>query len=97
MFAALGHTSFFAHSVKRCVRDGVIPDSLPPHGLRHVAAGLMVASGASVKAVQRQLGHKSAMLTLDTYADLFDGDLDEVAASMDEGLRGMSWDCRGIG
>ena len=91
MFAALGHTSFFAHSVKRCVRDGVIPDSLPPHGLRHVAAGLMVASGASVKAVQRQLGHKSAMLTLDTYADLFDGDLDEVAGRMDEGLRGLSW------
>ncbi|WKE50375.1 site-specific integrase [Corynebacterium tuberculostearicum] len=87
----LGHTSFFAHAVKRCVRDGVISDSLTPHGLRHVAAGLMVASGASVKAVQKQLGHKSAMLTLDTYADLFDGDLDEVAGRMDEGLRGLSW------
>ncbi|MDK8654150.1 hypothetical protein QP962_11390, partial [Corynebacterium accolens] len=43
------------------------------------------------KAVQKQLGHKSAMLTLDTYADLFDGDLDEVAGRMDEGLRGLSW------
>ncbi|MBK4152694.1 tyrosine-type recombinase/integrase [Corynebacterium macginleyi] len=87
----LGHTSFFAHAVKRCVQNGVISDSLTPHGLRHVAAGLMVASGASVKAVQKQLGHKSAMLTLDTYADLFDGDLDEVAGRMDEGLRGLSW------
>ena len=56
-----------------------------------VAAGLMVASGASVKAVQKQLGHKSAMFTLHTYADLFDGDLDEVAGRMDEGLRGLSW------
>lgn len=93
----LGHTSFFHQAVKRCVRDGVIPDSLTPHGLRHVAAGLMVAAGASVKSVQRQLGHKSATLTLDVYADLFDGDLDEVAGRMDEGLRGMSWDCRGIG
>lgn len=92
----LGHTSFFAHAVNRCVEDGRIPGRLTPHGLRHVAAGLMVASGASVKAVQKQLGHKSAMLTLDTYADLFDGDLDEVAGRMDEGLRGMSWNCRGI-
>lgn len=87
----LGHTSFFAHAVKRCVQDGVISDSLTPHGLRHVAAGLMVASGASVKAVQKKLGHKSAMLTLDTYADLLDGDLDEVAGRIDEGLRGLSW------
>ena len=46
----LGHTSFFAHAVKRCVQNGVISDSLTLHGLRHVAAGLMVASGASVKA-----------------------------------------------
>ena len=92
----LGHTSFFHQAVDRCVRDGRIPERLTPHGLRHVAAGMMVASGASVKAVQRQLGHKSAALTLDIYADLFDGDLDEVADRMDEGLRGMSWNCRGI-
>lgn len=57
-----------------------------PHGLRHVAAGLMVSSGANVKVVQRQLGHASAAMTLDTYADLFDGDLDEVAAAMDRSL-----------
>ncbi|WP_165242418.1 tyrosine-type recombinase/integrase [Corynebacterium lizhenjunii] len=54
-----------------------------PHGLRHVAAGLMVSSGANVKVVQRQLGHASAAMTLDIYADLFDGDLDEVGRSMD--------------
>ena len=65
-----------------------------PHGLRHVAAGLMVASGASVKVVQRQLGHASAAMTLDVYADLFDGDLDEVARAMD-GVLQASWDCRG--
>lgn len=60
-----------------------------PHGLRHVAAGLMVGSGASVKVVQSQLGHASAAMTLDTYADLFDGDLDAVADVMDEQLRGV--------
>lgn len=57
-----------------------------PHGLRHVAVRLMVSSGTNVKVVQRQLGHASAAMTLDTYADLFDGDLDEVAAAMDRRL-----------
>ena len=60
-----------------------------PHGLRHVAAGLMVGSGASVMVVQSQLGHASAAMTLDTYADLWDEDLDAVAAVMDERLRGV--------
>jgi hypothetical protein len=35
--------------------------------------------GANVKAVQRMLGHASAAMTLDRYADLFDDDLDRVA------------------
>jgi integrase len=35
--------------------------------------------GANVKVVQRMLGHKSAAMTLDVYADLFDSDLDTVA------------------
>lgn len=34
---------------------------------------------ANVKAVQRMLGHASAAMTLDTYADLFNDDLDHVA------------------
>jgi len=52
---------------------------LTPHELRHSAASLAVAAGASVKAVQRMLGHASAAMTLDVYADLFDDELDEVA------------------
>lgn len=54
-----------------------------PHDLRHTAASLAVQSGANVKAVQRMLGHASAAMTLDTYADLFDEDLDAVADAMD--------------
>lgn len=48
------------------------------HDLRHTAASLMVSAGASVMVVQRQLGHKSAAMTLDTYSDLFDADLDAI-------------------
>ena len=36
----------------------------------------------NVLALQRMLGHKSAKVTLDTYADLFDDDLDAVAVSL---------------
>jgi integrase len=57
---------------------------LTPHDLRHTAASLAIASGANVKAVQRMLGHTSAAMTLDVYADLFEDDLDLVAASLDD-------------
>ncbi len=54
------------------------------HDLRHTAAGLAVSAGAHVKAVQRMLGHASAAMTLDTYADLFDADFDAVSDALDE-------------
>lgn len=72
---------WFSQSVRRA---GV--PTLTPHDLRHTAASLAVSAGANVKAVQRMLGHASAAMTLDTYADLFDDDLDAVAARLDEGL-----------
>ena len=43
-----------------------------------------ISSGANAKAVQRMLGHKSAAMTLDVYADLFEDDLDAVAVAMNE-------------
>ncbi|MCW2558878.1 MAG: phage integrase, partial [Mycobacterium sp.] len=38
-------------------------------------------------AVQTMLGHASAVLTLDTYADLFPDDLEMVAAALDDARR----------
>ncbi|MDV2477238.1 site-specific integrase [Rhodococcus zopfii] len=61
---------------------------LTPHDLRHTAASLAVSAGAHVKAVQRMLGHASAAMTLDVYADLFDDDLDLVADALDRARRG---------
>jgi hypothetical protein len=40
-----------------------------------------------VKAVQRMLGHAKASMTLDTYADLFDEDLDDVAGRLDAAIQ----------
>lgn len=65
----------------RALRDSDVP-TLTCHDLRHTAASITISSGANVKAVQRMLGHKNAAMTLDTYADLFDTDLDDVATSI---------------
>ncbi len=59
-----------------------LPTSLWVHDLRHTAASWLVSSGASVKAVQRMLGHAKASITLDIYAGLFDQDLDDLAERM---------------
>lgn len=53
-----------------------------PHDLRHTCASLSVSAGVNVLALQRMLGHSSAKMTLDTYADLFDDDLDAVANTL---------------
>lgn len=57
------------------------------HDLRHTAASLAVSTGVNVKAVQAMLGHASAAMTLDVYADLFDDDLDSVATALDKAKR----------
>lgn len=78
-----GHGKWLDTAVKRCQEVDETFPRVTAHGLRHVAAGLLVSSGASVKVVQRQLGHASAAVTLDIYADLFDGELDAVADVFD--------------
>jgi hypothetical protein len=60
---------------------------LTPYGTRHTAASLAVSAGANVKSVQRMLGHASAAVTLDVYADLFDDDLDAVGRRLDRVAR----------
>lgn len=73
---------WFAAAVRRAQK--IDPDfpRISPHDLRHTAASLAISAGANVKAVQRMLGHASAAMTLDTYADLFDDDLDNVAEAL---------------
>jgi integrase len=65
------------------VRASGMPADLVPHDLRDTAASLMIASGASIKAVQRALGHASAAMTLDTYGGLFEDDLEDLADRME--------------
>jgi integrase len=55
---------------------------LSPHELRHTCASLAIRSRASIKTVQRLLGHKTATMTLDNYGHLYPDELDEVAQQM---------------
>ncbi len=66
----------------KAVTESKVP-RVTPHDLRHTAASLAISAGANVKAVQRMLGHASAAMTLDLYADLFDDDLEAVAVALD--------------
>ena len=75
----------FAHAVASARANNADFLSVSPHDLRHTAASLAVSAGANVTAVQRMLGHASAAMTLDVYADLFDDDMDAVAAALDHG------------
>ena len=69
--------------VYQAVAESGVPHTTP-HDLRHTAASLAVSAGANVKAVQKMLGHASAAMTLDIYADLFDDDLEAVAIALHE-------------
>jgi integrase len=83
MHLPASRTGWFAAAVRKCVADDPTFPRVTPHDLRHTAASLSIATGANPKAVQRMLGHASAAMTLDTYADLFEDDLDDVAMALD--------------
>jgi integrase len=77
----------FERAAQKCQHADEAFPSITPHDLRHTAASLAISAGANVKAVQRMLGHAKASMTLDVYADLFDEDLDSVAANLDAAIR----------
>jgi integrase len=69
---------WFAGAVKRAKVQ-----KITPHDLRHSCASIAISFGVNVLALSRMLGHTSAKVTLDTYTDLFDTDLDAVASALD--------------
>jgi integrase len=76
--------SWLSGAVKRAISADPTFPRVTAHNLRHTYASLAISSGANVLVVQRQLGHRSAAITLDVYADLFDTDLDAVAQAFDK-------------
>lgn len=69
-------------AVRKCQQADSDFPRVTAHDLRHTAASLAISAGANVKAVQRMLGHASAVMTLDRYASLFEDDLIAVAEAL---------------
>jgi integrase len=75
----LREQKFVAGTFKPAASRAGLPHRLRFHDLRHTCASLLIAQGASVKAVQAQLGHASATVTLDRYGHLFPDELQRLA------------------
>jgi len=81
--------SWLSGAVQRCMKADPTFPRVTAHLLRHGAASLAVSAGANVKAIQRMMGHKSAAMSLDVYADLFDDDLDVMADRLEQSVSKM--------
>jgi len=58
-------------------------DAMRVHDLRHTYASLSRRAGADLRLVHKAMGHASITVTAHTYADLFDDELDNIAAALD--------------
>ncbi len=65
-------------SIRRKSGETLVTD-LRMHDLRHTAASLSIREGASIKALQKMLGHKDAVQTLNRYGHLYPDELDSLA------------------
>jgi integrase len=65
-------------------------EGLRIHDLRHTAASLMIASGATVVDTQAVLGHSNSHTTLTFYAHLFKDRLDDVSLRLDSVIEGAA-------
>jgi integrase len=79
----LRERKFLHGQLKPAARRAGLPETLRAHDLRHTAASLLIRQGASVKAVQWTLGHKSAVMTLDRYGHLWPDELEDLAERLD--------------
>ncbi|HEV3352773.1 MAG TPA: tyrosine-type recombinase/integrase [Acidimicrobiales bacterium] len=75
--------STFGDTWRRAVAAAPVPSGTTFHDLRHFYASLLIAHGCSVKAVQKRLGHQSALETLDTYSHLWPDSDDQTRDAID--------------
>ena len=80
----LRESKFVPGYFKPAARAAGLPATLRFYDLRHTAASLLIREGASVKAVQKQLGHATASITLDTYGHLFPDELEQLAERLED-------------
>jgi integrase len=75
---------FRSHAwLSACRQSGI---DLTPNQLRHTAASFAISTGANVYDVMKMLGHSKASITLDTYAELFEGQHDRFVDKYGEAI-----------
>ncbi len=68
----LGHRNIVRRGLEKAIEAAELP-KLTWHDLRHVAASMLIAEGASVAHLSRVLGHANPAITLSIYAHEFAG------------------------
>ncbi len=85
--APLGGPLRFSKWIDATFKPALVAAGLPVevrlYDLRHTCASLMIAEGGTVKAVQAQLGHATATMTLDLYGHLLPDELPMLAERLD--------------
>ncbi len=71
------------YAFQRAAAGGERCDGVRSHDLCQTCASLAIKTGANVKVVQKVMGHKTAVLTLDRHGHLYPDDLDAVATAFD--------------
>ena len=84
--APLRNSNFTQRIWKPALNRAGLPTNLRIHDLRHTAAALMIAEGAPITLVQRQLGH-SSVVTTQRYAHLYPSQAEELTERLDERFR----------
>lgn len=80
--APLRHRNFMRRHLKPAVVRAGLPEKLRFHDLRHTAAALMIAEGATMEQVKQILGHSTIRVTSDTYGHLFDDHADPLMEAL---------------
>jgi integrase len=75
--------SFAARTFTPAVLAADIDDRITFHGLRHVAASLMVEAGVHPRVIQQRLGHATARLSMELYAHVPEAADVDVARALD--------------
>jgi integrase len=73
----LGTPLHWANVSVRALKPALRKAGIQPlrwHDLRHTFASLLIAGGANITFVSRQLGHSSSQITLSVYAHVLDGE-----------------------
>lgn len=81
------NASSVTHRFSACIAAASRPH-LRFHDLRHGAAALLLAQGASMRVVMEQLGHSQISLTMNTYAAVAPALLRDAADKLDQALGG---------